>query len=202
VPRSPTERIIDAALEALAEDGAEGLTMVDVARRAETSIGTLYRHFGDKEELIYRAHEAFLARVDQEATFDPCSAPNDREFIRALVGQLLRLLARYERLMHAFSVQGMIDPRIRERGSAEARVLARRFKNETLRVRDRFAHPSPEIAADLCFRLVYDTASRTATHGPGFATARRLTWTQLEHELATACSAYLLGTNGTDGGGS
>jgi AcrR family transcriptional regulator len=49
--RRNRERIIQAAREAFAEDGAD-TQMDDVARRAGVGVGTLYRHFATKDLLI------------------------------------------------------------------------------------------------------------------------------------------------------
>jgi AcrR family transcriptional regulator len=44
--------LLEATLEAIAEDGPEGFTLRDVARRAGVSAAAPYRHFKDKEELL------------------------------------------------------------------------------------------------------------------------------------------------------
>jgi AcrR family transcriptional regulator len=44
--------LIDATLRAIAEDGPDGFTLRDVARRAGVSAAAPYRHFRDKEELL------------------------------------------------------------------------------------------------------------------------------------------------------
>jgi AcrR family transcriptional regulator len=49
--RRNRERIIQAAREAFAEDGAD-TQMDDVARRAGVGVGTLYRHFATKDLLV------------------------------------------------------------------------------------------------------------------------------------------------------
>jgi AcrR family transcriptional regulator len=193
VTHATSDRIVDAALEALAEPGIERLTMASVARRAQVSVGTLYTHFSDKRELIVSAHEAFLARIDAEGDFGQVPADLEpAQFVRALVRRLVDILERNEPLLRAFTVQAVIDPTVSQRGSVQTRVLARRFKQHLLLKREHFVDPSPEITSDVCFRVVYDTASRRASHGAGFATERPLEWAQLATELATACAAYLL----------
>ena len=44
--------LIEATLRAIAEDGPDGFTLRDVARRAGVSAAAPYRHFRDKEELL------------------------------------------------------------------------------------------------------------------------------------------------------
>lgn len=44
--------LIEATLHAIAEDGPDGFTLRDVARRAGVSAAAPYRHFRDKEQLL------------------------------------------------------------------------------------------------------------------------------------------------------
>lgn len=46
------ERILDAALQAFQERGFSETTMADIVAAADTSIGSIYHHFGGKEELF------------------------------------------------------------------------------------------------------------------------------------------------------
>ncbi|MEO8700278.1 MAG: TetR/AcrR family transcriptional regulator [Kofleriaceae bacterium] len=46
------EALVKATLRAIAEDGPEGFTLRDVARRAGVSPAAPYRHFRDKDELF------------------------------------------------------------------------------------------------------------------------------------------------------
>lgn len=45
-------QILDAALQCFSEKGIESTTIDDIHRRAKASIGSIYHHFGDKEQLI------------------------------------------------------------------------------------------------------------------------------------------------------
>ena len=78
------ERILAAARELVAADG-QGVTMEAIARRARVAVGTLYRHFPAKEDLveavvedsvehIAAATEATLAAVASGATPGPAVA--------------------------------------------------------------------------------------------------------------------------------
>lgn len=46
------QEILDAAGALLEERGPEGLTMDEVARRSEFAVGSIYRHFKSKDELV------------------------------------------------------------------------------------------------------------------------------------------------------
>ncbi|MEX1154949.1 TetR/AcrR family transcriptional regulator, partial [Parvibaculum sp.] len=46
-------RILEAALGLFSEEGFHGASMASLAKRAGIPVGTIYRHFAGKEELIH-----------------------------------------------------------------------------------------------------------------------------------------------------
>lgn len=60
------ERILSAALTVFVEDGAEA-PLDQVARRAGVGNATLYRHFGDREDLIRQVATHVIAQVADDA---------------------------------------------------------------------------------------------------------------------------------------
>lgn len=66
-------RILDAAQALFAEEGLDA-TLDDIARRAEVGVGTVYRHFRDKELLIDALFEQridTLAAIAEQGLADP-----------------------------------------------------------------------------------------------------------------------------------
>ena len=67
--RRNRQRLIEAALAAFAEHGADDASLDEIARRAGVGIGTLYRHFPTRQallEAVYRSQvEALCARADE-----------------------------------------------------------------------------------------------------------------------------------------
>jgi AcrR family transcriptional regulator len=61
-PQGTREAILEAARQVLAQDGKEGVSVVEVAQRAGVNRGTAYQHFQTREQLI----EATAARVSDE----------------------------------------------------------------------------------------------------------------------------------------
>ena len=51
------ERIFDAAHEVLGEQGFHGLSIAVVAKKANVAAGTIYRYFGDKDDLIRQLYQ-------------------------------------------------------------------------------------------------------------------------------------------------
>ena len=57
------EKIVDAAYELFAERGFAQVTVTDIAERAEVGRTTFFRHFGDKQEVVFADEQELLAAV-------------------------------------------------------------------------------------------------------------------------------------------
>lgn len=74
-PESTRREILQAALEVLAEDGPESLSVTEVARRAGVNRGTAYQHFPTREDLTHattawvsqRIHDEFYGGFEEES---------------------------------------------------------------------------------------------------------------------------------------
>jgi len=51
------ESIFSAAHEVLGERGFHGLSIAEVAKKANVATGTIYRYFGDKDDLVRQLHQ-------------------------------------------------------------------------------------------------------------------------------------------------
>lgn len=92
--RRNREKILDAAMRAFSETGLD-TQMDDLARRAGVGVGTLYRHFPTKEELVRALivhHMSALAEVARRRL----EAANDDPW-EAFAGFLLESAERHER---------------------------------------------------------------------------------------------------------
>jgi AcrR family transcriptional regulator len=78
-PDRTREAILKAAREVLAQDGKEGVSVVQVARRAGVNRGTAYQHFQTREQLI-EATAAWVSDKLYAAVFgDPALERGQRE---------------------------------------------------------------------------------------------------------------------------
>lgn len=59
-PENSRERLIDAALELFGEEGYQATTIDAIAERAGVTARTFFRHFGDKEEVLFAEDDALL----------------------------------------------------------------------------------------------------------------------------------------------
>ena len=67
-PSLPLDRIVAAALELVDEEGADALSMRSLAQRLGSGTATLYRHFGNRAELVAEVVDRMFGEVTFEAT--------------------------------------------------------------------------------------------------------------------------------------
>lgn len=88
-PQATVESLLEAAQKILSRDGAEGLHVTQVARRAGVSRATAYLHFPTREQLMAATAASVSDRMFAAVFDDPAFAPGQP--------------------MEAVSVRGMID---------------------------------------------------------------------------------------------
>lgn len=98
------ERILGAARVLFAAHGAN-TEMREIAERAGVGVGTLYRHFTNRDELFFalldQTHTATLARLREAA-----SVTDPRDALRAVAHVVVRAYATYGALFEAMHVGG------------------------------------------------------------------------------------------------
>ena len=60
---SQRKKIIGSASKAFRQKGVNGVTMEDIARLSRMSVGSIYRYFGSKEDLLFSFWEGFEMRL-------------------------------------------------------------------------------------------------------------------------------------------
>ena len=83
------ERLYKTATKLIAAHGYEATTLRDIAKKAEVSVGLLYRYFPSKEALVnelYRAgKEEFRARLERDFPFEATTRMQFHHTFLALV---------------------------------------------------------------------------------------------------------------------
>lgn len=193
--RESLERLLDAGVQLLQEHGFEGLSIADLSARASVSIGSIYQRFDGKEALFAALHEQFLETLDAEQSKLFVGVDErlpDDQLVREGVGRLASLLRRHEQLLRVMILRGAVDEPTRQRGSRSSVILAQSFERFLRSSVRRFGHEHPDVAADVCFRIVYATLTRRIVSGPTFESGTELSWERLSDEVGRACVAYLL----------
>ena len=169
--------------------------MQEVAARAEVSVGAIYERFGNKESLLRVVHAQLMDALARGAAGverardigDPAAA------IAAAVAVVAAVPREQRPILRVFMHLGAVDAEIAARGSAASIELGHAFSAAVLVHRAAIAHPDPELAVDVAFRMVYCTVARQIMYGPAFESDRRLGWAALVEQLSIACASYLLG---------
>jgi AcrR family transcriptional regulator len=73
--RQARQRIIKAARELFLEHGYDGVSVGDIAERAEVGRTTFFRHFGDKQEVVFAREQELLGTLAAIGQADDTPAP-------------------------------------------------------------------------------------------------------------------------------
>jgi AcrR family transcriptional regulator len=153
------QRVLDAAIEAYADDGPS-FGMHDVARRASVGVGTVYRHFADREELIDAIARPFFDETLVIAhTALAETAPGDRfaTFVRAFATALAE---------HGVSGHCSWDSPAAQPVRAELRTLVTGFVEDGRAAGTIRADLTREDASAILFTTTM-LVDATREHGPG-----------------------------------
>lgn len=190
------ERVIEASMQLLEENGFEGFTVQDVSRRADVSVGAIYARFGNKESLLRAVHaeamEAMARQNEAVAAIDGRRGQDVREVVVEAVRSVAGIFRGNEKLLRAFMHLGAVDEEMARRGSEASIDLSRQFAATILAHSKEIPHPHPKTAVDVAYRMAYCTFARQVMYGPSFESDRAIDWDDLVDEVAYACAAYLL----------
>ncbi len=140
-PRSEDarKRVIEATVDAMVEQGVEGVTIEDLATRSGVAKSTIYRHFGSLDRVVTAA---FHSRIVEYPTPDTGSLEGDVE----------ELFARYDLDDHRQLnelLPLLLEAARRDRGLREVRDRVLGERQRPLRTIVKLAQSRGEIAPDL-----------------------------------------------------
>jgi AcrR family transcriptional regulator len=200
--RESLERALTAAIEVIVDHGWDGFTVAEVSHRAQVSVGSLYARFGSKDELFIAAQERYLHGIDEESsayfTSEEWGRLSPRETVVAAVQGVSDSIERHGGFLRGLMLRAVVDQEVSAHGSPSIHHLAEAFSAAILAHRDSIRRPDPELAVDVCFRMVFSAFGRRLLYGPVFESPREFSWDLLRTEQARACCAYLLGTGSED----
>ncbi|WP_406638766.1 TetR/AcrR family transcriptional regulator [Amycolatopsis sp. WGS_07] len=97
--RASLQKVLTAAEHVLAERGLESFTIAEVASRAGMSVGTIYRRFDGKEQLLYAVKDQLLTQLETNVRDALSSAsPGLRPTFTAFVSALAHTFAEHDRI--------------------------------------------------------------------------------------------------------
>jgi AcrR family transcriptional regulator len=195
--RRTEQRILQASIDMLSEFGEAGITMSAVSERAGVSVGSIYRRFGSRAELLIAMSDAFAQGFSRELqqrldSADPGDLSTPEGVIRHATVSLGRLFEQNAAPLGRLLLLGLNEPAIFAKGSQASIEGGQAWMRFVLRVADDVRRPDPEAAVDYCYRLVYAVAAHRLTQGSDMESRRPLDWDHLIAELAETNMAYLL----------
>lgn len=114
--------LIKAALRAIADEGPDGFTLRDVARRVGVSPPAVYRHFRDKEDLLVAVAAECAERLASMMIAAVADAPADPlERFRATGIAYVRFAVTHPEHFRALSVPGLLERTPPEQSAGERR---------------------------------------------------------------------------------
>jgi len=129
--RRARRRIIEAADELFARHGFDGVSVSDIAERAEVGRTSFFRYFGDKQEVVFAREHEVLALVAAEDVPEPVTDPSDLSgALSALEPVVLRITARMAEDAEGFRRHLRLveaHAELRERNAAKLQVIAERL---------------------------------------------------------------------------
>ncbi len=117
-------RIVDAAIDLAERGGFEGVRLRDVAERSGVALGTLYRYFPSKEELLLFAFAEMIDGLEAAMDERPAAGASALERVREFFERTTRGLVQRPQLGRAVmraSATGLGDAAVRSE-TARARV--------------------------------------------------------------------------------
>jgi AcrR family transcriptional regulator len=190
-----TNRMLDAAESLFAAGGAEAVTIESVVREAETSVGSFYARFSNRDGLLAAMHSRFIENFGMEAIAAIAVALKQPTMERALASftkQAFQSARRNRESILFFVATSATDTSLRHQGLAANPGFAAAFAAVVLPFRERINHRNPEIAIDVAFRIFFAIFIQRALFTPREATGRAITDAALAKEITNCLILYLV----------
>jgi len=151
------ERILRTAETLIRTKGYEALTVAEVVRRSNTSIGTFYARFEDKTALLHAVQERVYGREEAQIAEESAKVDWDQLSLEDTVHKLVEIKQAAthgnDRLLEAFVVCGATDPVLRERGYRHKAEIERLEVEILMGHAAQIGHSNPELASRVASRL-------------------------------------------------
>ena len=198
--RRTLARVVDAATELFGERGEVGFTLPEVATRAQVSVGTLYRRFATKEDLLVAVFDRLReeergVRAAEWSTIDWASMPI-RDMTDRLVADLSRIWREQESFMRAVLLRHLTHDEGDHAFSHGIETMHASMGRFTAVIREcgrPVCHPDPEPACHFAYRMIIGMSARRTALAIETQTPRPVGWDELIDQISDAVARYLFG---------
>ena len=185
------ERILDAAEALIIEKGASALTIAEVARRARSSVGSLYARFSGKEALLRSVFERFFeqAAATAEKALDPgvWQTASLAAVFEQICAFTVRTFVERRELIASLTIYAAQSPEMSAIAERLGDTLSERFHALLVARGARFTHPDPARAIQLTTWMLLSAMEAHTLHGASNALSSDF----IAREAARMFSAYL-----------
>lgn len=152
------QRFLDATQQLLEERSFEEITVADIVRRADRTVGSFYARFDDKYAVLYELVESVFTRIKDlvRAFCDPVrwDGQSASDWVSESVRLNVQAYRRSAALFHAAFSAATIDERFRQLRIDVMQFCAAQQKQFLLARRDELGCADPARASDEMFELV------------------------------------------------
>lgn len=196
------DRLLDAAEELLVARGFDEITVPEIVRQAQSSVGAFYARLKDKDALLHALHQRTCddAYATMEKGLDPAEweGAGVAEIIEVFVASLVELNRQRPGLLLAVFDRARVDAEMRNRHEALRRYIGSRLTNLLLARSEEIRHPDLGAACDFAIRQIY-AVTRAEVYGlGGVFGGDPLPEDHVVRELTRSVLAYL-GVRGGEG---
>lgn len=188
-------RLLDAAEALIRDKGIGDVSIPEIVRRAQSSVGGFYARFKDKDELLRALEERFFGRLDDRVVelADPAywGAAGTAAIVASCMHELVATYRAEHNMINAFLVRAANDPMARDEGIRFRQRVSARISELLLTRRSELDHPEPEVAIDLGIQLAFGLMLQNAIFGETRAGDRALSDAVIEAELTRNFLAYV-----------
>jgi AcrR family transcriptional regulator len=191
--RRSFDRALDAAVSLLVERGTASFTLIEVARTAGISTGSIYGRVASKDDLIRAAHAREMVRLsaDTKAAFAVVPRDGDEaDVVRAAVLALAELLERNAPVLSPFMLLSIHDAVIASAGKAAYGEMVSIFEQILLNASaDRGLRRRRDVS--WACAVAYSVLARQLALGTDPGAAVDFDLDQVVRELSRMITAYL-----------
>jgi len=194
--REAWNRVLDAGVGILEDDGYDGFTIAAVCTRAGVAPPAIYARTTSKDALFLAVYEHGIARLraGQAVFADDArwAGLPPADLVRTAVAEAVGISLRHERFLRAVVLVSAAHAEVRRRGAGYSQELGEGFARVVLRAAGAISHRDPEAAVRSCFTTVFAATMIRVAYGAGFATTAPLPDEEFVADLGETATRYLL----------
>jgi AcrR family transcriptional regulator len=188
-------RLLNAAEALIVEKGHRAVSIPDIARRANSSVGGFYARFRDKNELLRALEERHFQELSQrvERLADPVrwAGADTSAIVEAAVAELVSITREKRPMIAAFLANALEDSVLLEGGLRFRRSVEERLSALFLMRREEITHPDPPLAIELAIQTAFAIMQQHVLIEETRAQGRALSDDELRREITTLVLRYV-----------